>query len=322
MKKVVFLVFIVLAVFLTVSFITGCATPPPAGEAQPQPPPPPPAATPPPAAPAGTTTAGPPPPPVVRVSYSPEYFSPDGDGYNDMLTVNINVESEAPVDSWHIQIRDTGFPFGIFSEWRGEGSPSGTIIWDGLSTTGAQLQSAREYVYTVTVKNIHDGQSFNGAVYDGSGTFQGTLQIDVLVHREEGGVLRMIVPSIVFAPDAGSLTGLDTPTMASNDWILRRIAEALQRFGTYRVKVEGHANPTTPPNTRQRTAEEAGARGEIGLRPLSEERARAVVNYLVNLGVERSRLTPVGMGGTRPVARFEDRNNWWRNRRVEFILER
>ena len=143
--------------------------------------------------------------------------------------------------------------------------------------------------------------------------------MDVLVRRE-GDVLRVIVPSIVFASDAGNFNGLNTEISSANDRILRRIAEVLNRYETYQVKVEGHANPTTPPGTRARTDEENGTRTVKGLKPLSEERARAVLNYLVNLGVNRSRLSAVGVGGERTVVGFADRDNWWKNRRVEFIL--
>jgi outer membrane protein OmpA-like peptidoglycan-associated protein len=110
--------------------------------------------------------------------------------------------------------------------------------------------------------------------------------------------------------------------MVINDLILRRIAEVLNYYGSYRVLVEGHANPTTPPGTRQRITEERGEARLLGLQPLSEERARTVVAYLSNLGVSRARLSPVGRGGTMHRIEFEDVDNWWKNRRVEFILER
>jgi outer membrane protein OmpA-like peptidoglycan-associated protein len=41
---------------------------------------------------------------------------------------------------------------------------------------------------------------------------------------------------------------------------------------------------------------------------------------LSEFGVSRGRLSATGMGGSRPVVRFQDRDTWWKNRRVEFIL--
>jgi outer membrane protein OmpA-like peptidoglycan-associated protein len=45
-----------------------------------------------------------------------------------------------------------------------------------------------------------------------------------------------------------------------------------------------------------------------------------VMNKLIEFGVARSRLSSVGMGGTRTVVDPGDRDNTWKNRRVEFIL--
>ena len=60
----------------------------------------------------------------------------------------------------------------------------------------------------------------------------------------------------------------------------------------------------------------------IPLVPLSEARADTVKQMLVEYGVDESRLSTVGMGGRQPVVPREDRDNWWKNRRVEFILNK
>jgi len=298
MKKFLFLF---IAVLVVLSFSVSCKSAPP--------PPPPPAEAPPPprveAPPQVDTT-----PPVLSVTCTPQPFSPDNDGVDDILTVNINVTSKTGIKNWHIEIREPAPGNQLFSEWRGEGMPPQSFTWDGLSNTGELVQSATDYQF---ILNVTDN---NGS----SATHRGVIRVDVLVIREAGGVLRVIVPSIVFAANIGNLSGLNSDVMAVNDFILRRIAEVLNRYPTYQVKVEGHANPTTPPGTQARATEENGTRTIIGLKPLSEERAKTVINYLVNYGVDRSRLVPVGMGGERPVVAYTDRVNWWKNRRVEFIL--
>jgi outer membrane protein OmpA-like peptidoglycan-associated protein len=75
--------------------------------------------------------------------------------------------------------------------------------------------------------------------------------------------------------------------------------------------VEGHANPTS------RNPPPAEAQGDLNL---SERRSRAVVDFLVGFGVSRGRLSSIGRGSSRPIIAFDDRDNWWKNRRVEFIL--
>jgi outer membrane protein OmpA-like peptidoglycan-associated protein len=118
------------------------------------------------------------------------------------------------------------------------------------------------------------------------------------------------VPSIIFRENAPDFNNLASATVENNIRVLKRIAEILNKFRDYRVLVEGHANSV------HRTAAEENNE----LKPLSEARARAVVNILTEFGVNRARLSYAGMGGTKPVVSFEDRDNWWKNRRVEFIL--
>jgi flagellar motor protein MotB len=314
MKKLFTLFFVLLIAFAGIIVIAACSSPPPPVEAPPPPPPPPPLPPPPPPPPPEPEEEPPDTsPPEISISLSPQPFSPDGDGVDDLLTVNIDIKTASPIYGWHIEIREPLPPYLLFSEWSGDGMPDETIIWDGLSATGELVQSASEYHFAILVTNI----------YNESSVYQGDISVDVLVQRE-GEVLRVIVPSIVFAPNAGDFKGLDPEAMEHNDLILRRIAEILGNFETYRVKVEGHANPTTAPGTTRRNTEETRGlyRGDKGLQPLSEERAKAVVDYLVGLGVAQDRLTFVGAGSSRTVAAFEDRDNWWKNRRVEFILEK
>jgi outer membrane protein OmpA-like peptidoglycan-associated protein len=324
MKRAITLLLIILAAFLTVSVITACKTTPPTEETPPEVPPPPP---PPPPPPEPEPVPEPEPdtsPPEISVTLSPQPFSPDGDGVDDVLNVKITVESASPVQSWHIEIHEPEPPYLTFSEWSGDGLPPESLTWDGLSNEGELVQSASDYQFVLTVTNEYD-----------TGTYKGPISVDVLVRREEGDVLRVIVPSIVFAPNSAEFINGVTPAQAeNNDKILRRIAEILNKYNTYRVKVEGHANPTTAPGTRARANEENGTKNVKGLLPLSEDRAKTVVNYLVNLGIERDRLTPIGVGSARIIVGYfkEDekgkptkalnKDNWWKNRRVEFILEK
>ena len=59
----------------------------------------------------------------------------------------------------------------------------------------------------------------------------------------------------------------------------------------------------------------------IDLHGLTRQEAEIRVrDFLIRNGVDGSRLSTVGMGGTKPVVERADRENWWKNRRVEFIL--
>jgi hypothetical protein len=241
--------------------------------------------------------------PELAVSLSPRFFSPDGDGVDDELLMTIICRDESPIEEWKLAIMESGQPNIAFFEKSGKGIPPSQIVWNGRSSIGELVQSASDYPFTLTVKNI----------YGLSSTSHGLIGVDILV-LNEGNQLRMQIPSIVFSSGTGGFAGLNEETLGRNDYILRRIAQALNKFDTYRVTVEGHANLTAPTEVGRRLE------NELELRPLSEQRAKYVADYLVNLGIDRSRLTTIGIGGARPVAKYEDRDNWWKNRRVEFIL--
>jgi outer membrane protein OmpA-like peptidoglycan-associated protein len=104
--------------------------------------------------------------------------------------------------------------------------------------------------------------------------------------------------------------------LEGNDYILNRIALGLKKFNSYKVRIEGHANPTA------RTAAARKLEQDTELQPLSEARAKTVLEYLVGLGIDGSRLSAFGIGGDRPIVTIDDRDNWWKNRRVEFLLVR
>ena len=163
-------------------------------------------------------------------------------------------------------------------------------------------------------------------------TMTGNISIDLLV-MEEGDVFKMRVPSIIFRSDAadfgvvgekdefGSIItlGLTPAQKKNNERVLKRVAETLNKFKAFTVTVEGHAN-----NVSGTQIEETDDTAEYGLAliPLSERRAQFVMNELVRYGVEKSRLSFTGRGGTQPVAEHSDVDNWWKNRRVEFILNK
>jgi outer membrane protein OmpA-like peptidoglycan-associated protein len=236
---------------------------------------------------------------VLRFSTPIKYFSPDGDGENDIYIATLNAEDESEIAGWSIDIREPVAPYVLFGHFEADGAPPSHIEWDGRNPQGELVQSASDYLVTFTVADVKGNST----------VLEGILETDILVIRE-GNRLKAQVPSIVFPPEKGTFEGLDEATLASNERILRRVAEVLNKFREYKISVEGHANAVL------RTAREENNE----LKPLSDLRARAVVEELVRYGVDRSRLSSVGLGGTQPVVPYENRDGWWKNRRVEFIL--
>ncbi|MDR2741352.1 MAG: gliding motility-associated C-terminal domain-containing protein [Treponema sp.] len=254
--------------------------------------------------------------PELAFRSTPEYFSPDNDGVDDDLFMSLIAKDASPLANWSLEIwevvidsqgRETSRK--SFYRIEGRGAPSERLTWDGRSSRGELVQAATDYPFTFKAEDVLGNAS----------SMDGKIGIDVLVIRD-GDRLKIQVPSIIFRANAADFNGLAQSIGDNNYRILKRIAEILNKFRDYKITVEGHANPTTPPGSQARRNEENGSPGEIGLQPLSENRAKATVDFLVGFGVNRSRLSSIGMGGTRAVISFEDRDNWWKNRRVEFIL--
>ncbi len=80
------------------------------------------------------------------------------------------------------------------------------------------------------------------------------------------------------------------------------------------------ANPSIELIEIQGHADERGSHA-YNMR-LTDDRAHAVLRYLVNKGVARSRLEAKGYGSTQPICRQSNEECWSQNRRVEFVIKR
>jgi hypothetical protein len=249
-------------------------------------------------------------------------FSPDNDGTNDELNIGLSAKSVLPFKSWSFRVLDpkNRKPFWTVT---GGDSIADSLTWDGKSNAfaGAELvQSAMDYPYEFTVT---DSQGL-------SSNTTGTIPVDILVVRD-GNALRIRVAAIIFRANKADFegrnkdprSGLTQEQIDKNTSILKRVARILSKYSSYTVTVNGYANPLTPPGSKAREKEETeGYNGSPASRPLSLDRAKFVVEQLVKDGVSRSRLSAAGLGGANTVAPWNDKDNNWKNRRVEFILNK
>ena len=257
-------------------------------------------------------------PPKLDVRTAPEYFSPDNDGTDDDLFIKLGASSKAKLKNWSFVIKD---PKGKdFWKLSGKNNVTERIIWDGLSNVqksangkAERVQSAMDYPFEFTVTDALGMTSVK----------KGVIPVDVLVIRD-GNVLKMAVPSIIFESDASNFQNasakLKQDQIDKNIKTLDRIADILKKFKDYKVTIVGHANKITD-NPDEETVDNPREWGRASM-PLSKERADAIKTYLEKRGVSSSALSSDGMGGTLPVVNPKDKDNNWKNRRVEFILEK
>lgn len=256
--------------------------------------------------------------PKLTVKTAPEYFSPDNDGVDDDLYIKLAGSTKAKIKNWSFVIKD---PKGKdFWKTSGKSQITERIIWDGLSNlqkdvngNAERVQSAMDYPYEFTVTDNLGMTS----------TVKGVIPVDVLVIRD-GNLLKMAVPSIIFESDAANFqtanAKLDADKVSNNIKVLNRIADILKKFKDYKVTIVGHANKITD-NPEEETVDNLAQWGRASM-PLSKERADAIKVYLTKHGVNAAALSTEGMGGTKPVVNPKDKDNNWKNRRVEFILQK
>jgi flagellar hook assembly protein FlgD/outer membrane protein OmpA-like peptidoglycan-associated protein len=242
--------------------------------------------------------------PVVRIEADPLPFSPDNDGSDDELHFRIDVQDLSPIDTWKLEIFDR--EMNLFTRFSGTGMPSRELIWDGRSSSGELVISAEDYPFRFT---IHDDLGNTSVV-------SGKIPVDVLVIRD-GDKLKIQIASIVFEPNTAVYSERDEETSAKNIFVLDRIAEILNKYRNYRITIEGHANPVYYNDPVRGPTEE-----KEELNPLSEKRAKTVRQSLIERGIHPARMNVIGLGGTRTIADPGDRSVNWKNRRVEFVLEK
>lgn len=241
--------------------------------------------------------------PGVRLSVTPERFSPDDDGIDDEVHISIDVNARTPIQEWEMHILDPqNRPFRRFT---GTGTPPARITWDGLSDRGDLVQSAMDYPVRMVLRDTA------GATIEG----RTTITTDILVMRE-GDRLRIRISSINFAGNTADLFLSNEAQLRHNIATLQRLAQILQRYENDAIIVEGHAAHVYLDAPRMEREQR-----EV-LLPLSRARAEEVRKALMILGIDPNRMRTEGYGGSRPVVPHQRTEERWQNRRVEFLLER
>ncbi|PWJ55264.1 outer membrane protein OmpA-like peptidoglycan-associated protein [Dyadobacter jejuensis] len=171
---------------------------------------------------------------------------------------------------------------------------------DSLSvrtTSGAYrvgLDLTQAYTFRVGAKGYF-GEAFTVSPADSSGGQQFTKDL-FLRPIKVGESLAM--SNIYFATGKYSLLPESTPG-------LERLVQLMEENHTMQIRIEGHTDNV----------------GDFDKNlELSRQRAEAVKDYMVQKGIDASRIEAKGYGSTRPVAKDQSAEERSRNRRVELVI--
>lgn len=244
--------------------------------------------------------------PQARLTLSSKIFSPVNVDGPATLKIALSAQpGAASLASWSLQIQD---PRGkLFRTFQGTGSPPAEVVWDGRSDSRDFVESGEQYgvVFQVSDQNHRTAEAHDG------------VTADILVDKLPDGRYRIVISAIQFAGYSSDVFKVGEPLLTKNLFVLRRLADVLNRLPDYQIALEGYAvseYSTVPASAQREQTNE--------LIPLSRDRAAEVRTALVLLGVQSGRFTVQGFGAQRPVVPDTDLENRWKNRRVEFYLEK
>lgn len=235
-------------------------------------------------------------------------FTPDGDGTNDEVIIRADTTRlSKPVEKWQLTIYD---PAGnVFHKIKGKGGIPEEIKWNGYSDDGELVFSNAAYkaVLTATLSK-QDRKALGARTAEGSAEIKtGTIMIKT---EENTWKISVQIKTLVFDANAATFNSLTPAQKREIDRALDGVVAKAMAIDGYRVVVVGYANNVS--DTQREHLEE--------LLPLSQARAEAIAAMLVEKGLEQNRVTALGRGGENPIAEWKDKANWWKNRRIEFVI--
>lgn len=127
--------------------------------------------------------------------------------------------------------------------------------------------------------------------------------------------IRIRVTGLHFPPDSAVLFGPANEKSEENRNIIEKLYRRISRYPDYHILVEGHTslvNWDDPDKAAREDREECI--------PLSNARARVVLETLVELGFPREQIDSIGKGASEPLVPFSNPDIQWKNRRVELYL--
>lgn len=231
--------------------------------------------------------------PPLQMNVSPEDFSPDGDGVDDVLKIEINPESVANVEKWNFEVTQGSK---VIHSKNGEGKPD-MLEWDGKTLDGTFVKENDKLEYAVTVKDA----------YDQTATAKGKISVKrsakpkevakkVEIYEHDDGTIDIAIPTLSFKINSAELIN-----NSKNNETLETVYNILidENYEQYKVIITGYVNPDGEEWTKEEKL-------------LALNRAKSVEEFLLKRGIPKNRLIAKNGDGKTENKEY--------NRRVEFLL--
>lgn len=239
-------------------------------------------------------------PPEVEMAVQSSPFAETEEGVEGEVFITLKAVDNDGIQNWSMELlNEKGEVLRVYD---GDGDPSGNISWNKRESVSAPQMEASRFSLQLSVSD----EGGNTAV------FTKAIPLDMLLVKKDGRYY-LSVPNIIFGAYKHSLDSAGDELMARNQDTVQRVVNIYDRYPSYDLLLEGHAL-----NIYRGTGREA--REEAILQPLTERRAATVQGALEEEGMDPRRISVEAYGGTQPNADVTDRSQWWKVRRVEFVM--
>jgi outer membrane protein OmpA-like peptidoglycan-associated protein len=243
-------------------------------------------------------------PPQVALSVSTTGFTPNGDGYDDIIDLEPWASDLSGIARWKIEIKDSDDQ--LVKTISGEGQPPFSVEWDGKDDIYRKTVPEGEYAMTLTAVDEADNSATSSIVRVNvsippkviTREVIREIQKEIKVTETARGLQVSLTSRVLFDTDKSNLK----PSAGKT---LQEVLKVLNAYPDNKISIEGHTDSVGSAQYNQR---------------LSERRAWSVANYLIKAGIPSERVKVVGFGEEKPVASNATAAGREANRRVEVII--
>lgn len=242
-------------------------------------------------------------PPVVDLkSVANPFIKVKNDAAKGEYFITLDAKDDMKLEGWDMEIIDN--KDSVLKMFAGEGDPSRMITWNGEVSDVTEESEVYYIDFTVTDKGGNET------------IIRRPVVLDILL-IERDGKYYLMVPNIIFGAYQFKLDSYSPEYYKKNLASIDRVLDIYKRYPTYNLVLEGHALNIYDPET---DASENREEEKI-LEPLTVNRAEEVKDALIEKGFNPDKVIVHTFGGKHPIFSISDKNENWKNRRVEFVME-
>ncbi|MCF6335207.1 MAG: OmpA family protein, partial [Spirochaetales bacterium] len=241
-------------------------------------------------------------PPQIIIDVAADPFTATETGVEGDVYVTLKVLDNTEINRWSMDVLNGEGD--LLRTYSGSGDPSGNIRWNSSdSNEGSSVSSENpDFILRLTVYDSGNNES----------VFQKEIPLDILLVMKDGKKY-LSVPNIIFGAYKFALDSAGSERFAENNRSLDKVASIYRKYPAYSLVLEGHALNIYLDGPREEKEEQI-------LLPLTANRASSVRDAMIGRGMSDSKISIEAYGGQYPIVSVTDKNVWWKNRRVEFVM--